>query len=213
MNRKLFKHTVGMLYFTGALEATSDVRSVPLGAKRKRGRPKKLPNCLARSPVRPDAEPENDPVEPENDLVENGFEPEIDEIVAPVNTSDVPVKKTTRKRKRLQEDNSVQQSPVWALLGQSRNLLPGLGVPKPPKKTRRLPITSAVSSVASAVSSNASQPAIVNCPPYISCTKRKGSCNHEVVFNKHYNKSMWKKYAESVSSRTSAIDIDPNYLV
>ena len=40
------------MYKTGKLEITSDVRSKPLGQKRKRGRPAKLPPCLARSPVR-----------------------------------------------------------------------------------------------------------------------------------------------------------------
>ena len=47
---KLCKHTVGLLYSNGHLEATSDVRRVRLGQKRKPGRPKKLPICLARSP-------------------------------------------------------------------------------------------------------------------------------------------------------------------
>ena len=39
-----------MMYKTGVLEITSDVRSKPLGQKRKRGRPAKLPFCLVRSP-------------------------------------------------------------------------------------------------------------------------------------------------------------------
>ena len=47
---KLCKHTVGMHYRQGFIEVTSQVRSVPLGQKRKRGRPKNLPNCLAKSP-------------------------------------------------------------------------------------------------------------------------------------------------------------------
>ena len=52
MKGKLCHHTVGMSYLQGKLEATSEVRSVPLGQKRKRGRPKKLPgNCLSRSPI------------------------------------------------------------------------------------------------------------------------------------------------------------------
>ena len=36
---KMCKHEVGMMYKTGILEITSDVRSKPLGQKRKRGRP------------------------------------------------------------------------------------------------------------------------------------------------------------------------------
>ena len=47
---KMCKHAVGMLYKTGIMEITSDVRSKPLGQKRKRGRPKKIPHCLQKSP-------------------------------------------------------------------------------------------------------------------------------------------------------------------
>ena len=44
------KHSVGLMFKTEILQIDSDVRSKPLGQKRKRGRPKKLPVCLARSP-------------------------------------------------------------------------------------------------------------------------------------------------------------------
>ena len=47
---KLCKHTVGMSYMEGILDVTSQVRAVPLGQKRKRGRPKGLGNCLLKSP-------------------------------------------------------------------------------------------------------------------------------------------------------------------
>ena len=50
---RLCKHTVGLMFKTDMLEIDSDVRSKPLGQKRKRGRPKKLPSCLARSPEQP----------------------------------------------------------------------------------------------------------------------------------------------------------------
>jgi hypothetical protein len=50
MKGKLCKHTNGLYYREGKMEVTSQVRSVPIGQKRKRGRPKKLPNCLTRSP-------------------------------------------------------------------------------------------------------------------------------------------------------------------
>ena len=46
---KMCKHTVALLYKTGIMEITSDVRSKPLGQKRKRGRPKKIPHCLQKS--------------------------------------------------------------------------------------------------------------------------------------------------------------------
>ena len=47
---KLCKHSVGMDYFVGNLIVEDDVRAVPLGGKRKRGRPKRNPHCLTRSP-------------------------------------------------------------------------------------------------------------------------------------------------------------------
>ena len=47
---KLCKHTIGMAYLHGKLEVTSEVRSVPLGQKKKRGQPKNMPHCLTRSP-------------------------------------------------------------------------------------------------------------------------------------------------------------------
>ena len=46
----LCKITIGFYYRQGMLEVSSQVRCVPIGQKRKRGRPKKLPNCLERSP-------------------------------------------------------------------------------------------------------------------------------------------------------------------
>ena len=48
----LCKHAVGLMYKLGKLEVTSDVRSKPLGVKRKRGRPAKLRHCLAKTPPR-----------------------------------------------------------------------------------------------------------------------------------------------------------------
>ena len=50
---RLCKQTVGLMFKTDIIEIDSDVRSKPLGQKRKRGRPKKLPSCLARSPEQP----------------------------------------------------------------------------------------------------------------------------------------------------------------
>ena len=47
---RLCKHSVGLMYKCGTLEITSDVRSKPLGQKRRRGRPKKMPHCLSHSP-------------------------------------------------------------------------------------------------------------------------------------------------------------------
>ena len=47
---RLCKQSVGLLYKTGTIEVDHYVCSKPLGAKRKRGRPKKLLSCLTSSP-------------------------------------------------------------------------------------------------------------------------------------------------------------------
>ena len=47
------KHSAGLMFKMKILQIDSDVRSKPLGQKRKRGWPKKLPLCLARSPEQP----------------------------------------------------------------------------------------------------------------------------------------------------------------
>ena len=59
MKGKLCKHTVGMCYMEGIMEVTSQERAVPLGQKRKRGRPKNLGNCLMKSPPRVTVADEN----------------------------------------------------------------------------------------------------------------------------------------------------------
>ena len=88
------------MYLTGKLEAGSDVRSVPLGDKRKCGRPRKLPsNCLPKSPevVR-------------NEAADKTF----NEVQTNNNDED---EENLRKRRHLiiiEEDH--QQSPVEALL-------------------------------------------------------------------------------------------------
>ena len=51
MKGRLCKHTIGMQYKEGRREVTSQVRAVPVGQKRKRGRPKNLGNCLLKSPA------------------------------------------------------------------------------------------------------------------------------------------------------------------
>ena len=48
---RLCKHSIGMMYFAGYLTPEDDVRAVPLGGKRKRGRPAKNRHCLLRSPT------------------------------------------------------------------------------------------------------------------------------------------------------------------
>ena len=99
-------HTNGDHYHHGVLEPSDYVRSVPLGAKRRKGRPKNLPNCLANSPIHVRL-PSNSP--------------------AAVVDDEAPLRKTTRKRKRMEVE------PVHSVLRQRA----GLGAPKPPKKIER----------------------------------------------------------------------------
>ena len=213
---KLGKHTVGMAYRQGYLEVTDDVRSVPLGVKRKRGRPKKLGPCLAKSPARGsqtvDAPTDDQAaVAPTDDVqaivaltdddlgttssemprrVENADDEESDNLleIAP------PVRVSTRKRRRI-EDESVctDLSPVDILVKQSGGLKPGLGSSKPTKKAKKQHISSPIR------------------PRAIACVKSKNACNHEVVFGKHYDKSRWIKYADHVKSKKSSVVIDPDY--
>ena len=49
---------------------------------------------------------------------------------------------------------------------------------------------------------------VVSRPNVMKCKKRKGSCNHEVVFDNHYNEAAWKKYADYVNSLKSMTVID-----
>ena len=123
------------MYMNGILEVTSDVRSVPLGQKRKRGRPKNIPNCLVKSPVivRNEHVLGDDGPPP---LVDDDFDYNDEDIPEDVHiqAEALPVRKTTRKRKRaeveVQPDDGlqdVQQSPVASLLEQSHSLRAGLG--------------------------------------------------------------------------------------
>ena len=171
----------------GTLEATPDVRSIPLGAKRKRGRPK-ISN-MGKSPLRKDS------------------------VVTP--PVDLGVAKTTRKRKRLEDvvDDDLEMAtpedvneadsldveivtPVEAMVLQRRTLKAGLGSSKPPKKQSRK----------DAVSDEPSRPQAVK------CKKKTGTCAHEVVFGEHFAKKEWEKYAESVRAKKSSTEIDPNYV-
>ena len=124
MKGKLGKHTVGMLYKEGRLELTSDIRAVPLGQKRRKGRPKKLPHCLSSSPTPPSQK--------DSSVMET-------EDVEPV---EAPLQKTSRKKRKavLIDPEPVEepvQSPVHVLHSQSRAQA-GLGCHKPPKKRLRL---------------------------------------------------------------------------
>ena len=71
--------------------------------------------------------------------------------------------------------------------------------------------TSSSSGVASSEQSNTG-PAIPKRPKAVACKKKKGSCNHIVVFDKHYNKKAWDAFEVDLNSRHAATEIDPNYV-
>ena len=102
----------------------------------------------------------------------------------------------------------MESSPVGVLLGQVRTLQAGLCSSKPPKKAKKLP------SQASGSQEPTEPPAKINekLPPPIMCKKAKNTCNHIIVFGKHYNKALWAKYAESVKAKKSTVAIDPDYV-
>ena len=82
-----------MMYKTGKLDVSSDVRSKPLEKKRKRGRPAQLPLCLSRSPPNKDKSPERN-------LALVNF-PEVGEILSP--------------EKQVEEDDTVQVLQIVAI--------------------------------------------------------------------------------------------------
>ena len=211
-----------MMFKTGSLDVTSEIRSVPLGEKRKKGRPKKIQHCLLMSPPLPNRAVTDTLTEASDDG--NMEEVSVDEIIQettdngnmnPDEVIDLGVK--SRKRKQ-----------------------PGLGAYKPPKKKPRLPVpidesssvhiprrrkelpSSSSSKPASAAktSSTKSKASTRTCSPTSeyakplprNCKKKIGSCKHEIVFNIHYDHNEWNLYAERVRAAKSLTEIDPNYV-
>ena len=183
-----------MAFREGKLEVTSQVRSVPLGQKRKRGRPKALGNCLLRSP-------------PKARVPVSAMVPEVDapSLPTPTTTSlpapapPAPLQKTTRKRKRPEVESALEVEPVDTVECQTgTRLKAGLGASKPPKKTKRVVATS-------------DKPSTER-PPVIICKKKKETCGHKVVLSKHYDQALWSKYEDYVRLKRSMIEIDPNYV-
>ena len=79
------KHSVALMYKCGILEVTSDVRSKPLGVKRKRGRPAKLRQCLTKTPPRVPETPDRIPVAQYHQI-----SPELRTISLPQVNTEVP---------------------------------------------------------------------------------------------------------------------------
>ena len=53
---------------------------------------------------------------------------------------------------------------------------------------------------------------VVHRPKSVVCKKKSGSCKHEIVFDQHYNKAAWNKYADYVKSAKSTTVIDEDYI-
>ena len=194
-----------MLFKAGVLDATPDVRSVPLGAKRRRGRPKRLPNCLAMSPVRAESIP-NEEITEElivEEIVRNESEEEVIE-------EEVDVERSQRKRKPQGFLNSKPPKKKARLPAStvSSSSSTSASAASSSKNKARLPASAASASAASSSSSNAS----FTKPVPKNCKKSKKACTHEIVFEKHYDKKEWKVYAERVRSAKAITPIDPDYI-
>lgn len=223
---KLCQETVGLRFMTGKLEAGSDVRSVPLGEKRKRGRPKKLPaDCLQRSPVHSSVSElvvEVDQVAEEDVAVEdcNDLRP----TTVPIEKNVNEVVKTTRKRKHREEvqgeDLEAQHSSIDAILEQANSIGPGLGNSKPPKRGKKTarnqpepePIGNPKPPLKRARIQSKPATSEADKPSAVICKKKIGTCKHEVVFGVHYDKNAWLKYAGEIRAKKSLIEIDPSYV-
>ena len=91
-----------MMFKTGALEVTSEIRSVPLGEKRKRGRPKKMPHCLSKSPPMSSLPGTEDDVHQEDEALDVEEDVNLHDEMEVV---DVGIRSRKRKAPGLQNQN------------------------------------------------------------------------------------------------------------
>ena len=218
-----------MMFRTGSLEVTSEIRSVPLGEKRKKGRPKKIQHCLSRSPPVLVRATEED-VGPEVD--EEPFSPPVSGRASEDDAGLVVDEEPVSEEVSLQEDEVIDLG-----VKTRKRKHQGLGSSKPPKKKPRLPVpittqvptsnvvtkpsrkrkpatgsTTSGTSSTSAGATSAAAAAVSDKPVPRRCKKRLGSCNHEIVFDDHYDRIEWNLYADKVRSAKSCTAIDPDYM-
>ena len=209
-----------MHYKTGSLEATPDVRSVPLGGKRRKGRPKKIPNCLVKSPI--SVQHHEDIVdETDEEAVEahdgEGFEGEAPpSIVVDVGLRKrkKPGQNTSAKRQKVPDKEAEDQEAV-ATVDAPTDVAVGLGNQKPPKKRARLgnaKKSAPSSATPSGLHDSCAVPSAYSKPVPRKCKKKLGSCSHQIVLGVHYDKKEWNSYAECVRLAKSATPIDPDYV-
>ena len=97
-----------LLYRNGELLATSEVRSVPLGKKRKPGRPKKLPMCLSRMVVEEVEDEDGELYQYEPPPLPDLDQPLlVQDLDPPLPLPEAPLAPVTRKRKRLDNSSTV----------------------------------------------------------------------------------------------------------
>jgi hypothetical protein len=134
-----------MMFKTGSLDVTSEIRSVPLGEKRKKGRPKKIQHCLSRSPPVPNRAV-TDTLTEVNDNMDEVSADVVDypegEIVRQEVTDDGNMDEISADVVDYSEGEIVSQEEEVIDLGvkSRKRKHPGLGASKPPKKKPRLPV-------------------------------------------------------------------------
>ena len=122
-----------MMLRTGALEVSSEIRSVPLEEKRKKGGPKKIQHCLSQSPPVSVRATEED-IGPEVD--EEPFSPTVSSKASEEDVGLVVDEEPVSEDICHQEEEAVIDLGVKTRKRKHQ----GLGVSKPPKKKPRLPV-------------------------------------------------------------------------
>ena len=203
-----------MMFKTGALEVSSEIRSVPLGAKRKRGRPKKMPNCLTKSPVgslklNHVIEPEESFIEPEK--IGLWFWYELCPLASRSSTVRSYTVRSYTVRSYTVRSFTFRCSTNSSKIFEEKKIVPWQDQSEATKEKRQTscqPEPPAPSAPPPPTSSSS----LHKQPKAKICKKRKGTCTHIMVFDKHYGSNDWEDYANKVRNVRSVTEIDPNYV-
>ena len=130
-----------MSYMEGILEVTSQVRAVPLGQKRKRGRPKGLGNCMLKSPPLTRAPPSVDSLADSQPTPPPGTPPTPDQpsTFCPDSPVDQPLQSTPESTPACtpSPDNPSAHMPVYAPAMRKSKQRKKDPIPVSPRRTRR----------------------------------------------------------------------------
>jgi hypothetical protein len=221
-----------MMFRSGSLEVTSEVRSVPLGQKRKKGRPKKIQHCLTKSPpmsalatLESDGEPDPPEEMVEMDVSFEELAEAAVEDVAEEEVVDLGLKTRKRKHQGLGTSKPPKKKPRLPVpILQPSVPTSSRAQPKQLRKRNKLPASTSDTTLAgpssdpappspSASTGSSAQPPDAPVKPVPrKCKKKLGACNHEIVFGNHYDRKEWNLYAHSVRLAKSTTTIDPDYL-